>query len=139
MDIPVDDIDRHPKILGSENDLVLVREFLVVGQLDHPQFGLAGGRVDVPVEVRVAGVRPAELLHLLVGALVQDERQVEGARYALVSDVVVRRADAAGGYDEVVVGGHAAGGLNDFALVVGDDFDALEVDAEGEAVFGEPG
>ena len=84
-------------------------------------------------------MRPAQLLHFLVGDFVQHERQVEGARYALVGDVVVGRADAAGGDDEVVVGGHAAGGFDDFALVVGDDFDALEVDAEGEAVLCEVG
>jgi hypothetical protein len=40
---------------------------------------------------------------------VKHERQVEGSRF------------------------------NDLALIVGDDFDALEVDAEGEAVLCEPG
>jgi hypothetical protein len=42
----------------------------------------------------------------------------------------VCRADAACCYDEVVVCGHAARRFDDFALIVGDDFDALEVDAE---------
>ena len=81
----------------------------------------------------------AQLLHLLVGDLVQHQRQVEGAGYALVGDVVVGGTNAAGRDDEVVVGGHAAGGLDDFALIVGYDFDALEVDAEGEAVLCEVG
>jgi len=81
----------------------------------------------------------AQLLHLVVGDLVQHERQVEGAGYTLVGDVVVGGADAAGGDDEVVVGGHAAGSFDDFALIVGNDFDALEVDAEGEAVLCEVG
>ena len=51
----------------------------------------------------------------------------------------MRWPDSARCDDEIVLAAHAAHGLDDFALVVGDDFDAREVDAEGEAVFGEPG
>lgn len=47
--------------------------------------------------------------------------------------------DSARGDDEVVRRGHAAGGFDDFGFFVGNDFDAFEVDAEREAVFGEPG
>ena len=49
----------------------------------------------------------------------------------------MRGADAAGGDDEVVGGGHAAGGFDDLGLVVGDDLDAFEGDAEREAEAGE--
>jgi len=70
---------------------------------------------------------------------VQHERQVERPRDRLVRDVVVRGADTPRGDDEVVAGAQAARGFDDFALVVGDDFDALEGYAEGEAVLGEPG
>lgn len=139
VDVAVDDGDGDPEVVGDEDDLVGVREGGVVGQLDHAQLGGLRGGVDVPVEIGVGGVGFAEGLHFLVRGVVQDEGQVEGARDALVGDVVVGGADAAGGDDEVVVGRHAAGGLDDFALVVGDDLDALEVDAEREAVFGEPG
>lgn len=47
--------------------------------------------------------------------------------------------DSARGDDEVVRRGHAARGFDDFGFFVGNDFDAFEVDAEREAVFGEPG
>jgi hypothetical protein len=84
-------------------------------------------------------VRFAELLHLFVRRLVQHEGEVKGARDGLVRDVVVGGADAARGDDEVIIGGHATGGFDDFGFFIGDDFDALQGDAEGEAIFGEPG
>lgn len=69
----------------------------------------------------------------------EDEWEGECFGYRLVGYIVVGGAYSAGCDDEVVFGGHAAGGFDDFGFVVGDDFDAGEGDAEGEAVFGEVG
>ena len=65
--------------------------------------------------------------------------QIESFGNTRVRDIIMRRTYSTRRDDEVVVLGHSTRGFDDFALVVGDDFDAAEVDAEGEAVFGEPG
>lgn len=69
----------------------------------------------------------------------QDQGEVKSARNGLVRDIIVRRPNASRGDDEVVVVTHALDGFDDLGFVVGDDFDASQADAEGEAVFGEPG
>ena len=48
-------------------------------------------------------------------------------------------ADAARRDDKVVRRRHARACFDDLIFVVGNDFDALEVDAEGEAEFGKIG
>jgi len=42
-------------------------------------------------------------------------------------------------HDKIVIVAHATDGLDDFALIVGNDFDALNLNSELEAVFGEVG
>ncbi|KAI7080725.1 Molybdopterin binding protein [Hortaea werneckii] len=139
VDVAVDDVDGDPEVVGDEDDLVLVRQALVVGELDHAQLGAAGGRVFVPGEVGLAWVGLGEALHALVGLLVQHDGQGEGLGDGLVGDVVVGGADAARGHDHVVVVAHAARGLDNLGFIVGDDLDTLQVDAEREAILGEPG
>ena len=51
----------------------------------------------------------------------------------------MRRADAAAGNDEVVLGAHAPDAFDDLVFVVGDYFNAFERDAEREAPAGEIG
>jgi hypothetical protein len=51
----------------------------------------------------------------------------------------VRGADAAARDDKIVFGAHAPYALDDFFFVVGDYFDAFELDAEGEAPAGKVG
>lgn len=46
----------------------------------------------------------------------------------------VRWANATASHDKVVIGAHAANGFLDLAFVVSDDFHALELDSEREAV-----
>jgi hypothetical protein len=59
----------------------------------------------------------------------QDQWQVECTGDGLVGDIIVGRANASRGDDEVVVVAHPPSGLNDLRLIVCDDFDSLEVDA----------
>jgi hypothetical protein len=71
--------------------------------------------------------------------LVQYQRETEAFRNRSVGNIIMCWSNAARCHYKVVVLRHALGGLDDFRFIVGDDFDALEVDAEGEAEFGEPG
>lgn len=50
-----------------------------------------------------------------------------------------RWANASTGDDEVIAVAHTSHCLNDLALIVGNHFDALQLDAEGEAELGEKG
>lgn len=50
-----------------------------------------------------------------------------------------RGPDAATGHDEIVIVAHAPDRLDDLALIVSDYFHAFELDAQGEAEFGEEG
>lgn len=47
-----------------------------------------------------------------------------------------RGTNASAGDDEVVAGAHAAHGFHDIFFIVGDDFNALQLDAEAEAELG---
>lgn len=51
----------------------------------------------------------------------------------------MRGTDAAAGDYEVVFGAHATHAFDDLFFVVGDYFDAFELDAEGEAPAGKVG
>lgn len=83
------------------------------------------------------------------------ELEVEGlgdrsVSYVVVAEVVLgwlwfrrvglgvdgRWTDASAGDDKVVLGAHAAHGFHDVFLIVGDDFHALQLDAEAEAELG---
>lgn len=47
-----------------------------------------------------------------------------------------RWPNASTGHDKVIVVAHAPDGLDDFTLIIRDDFDALQLDSKREAVFG---
>ena len=87
--VAVDDGDGHPQLLAWEEKLLRERPARVGRQLDHAQAGAQGGRVLVPVEVGLVGVRLGDLLHECVGLGVEDEREVEGFGDGRVGDVVV--------------------------------------------------
>ena len=99
-------------------------------------------------------MRLGKLLHLFQTLLVQYEGEIEGLGDGLVGYVVVRGSDTcqrlvnarlyapdsltSRGDDKVVVCAHAANRFDNLALIVGNNLDTLEVDAEREAVFGKP-
>lgn len=89
MHVPVHDRDGHPQVLVREDDLLGQVARLVRRQLDHAQARPEGRRVDVPVKVGLLRVRLRQLLHLVVGFLVELEGEVEGLCNGLVGDVVV--------------------------------------------------
>lgn len=89
--VAVDDGDRHPQLLAGEEELLRERPARVGRQLDHAQAGAQGGRVLVPVEVGLVGVRLGELLHERVRFGVENEGEIEGLGDGCVGDVVVAR------------------------------------------------
>ena len=50
-----------------------------------------------------------------------------------------RWPNASTGHDKVIVVAHAPDGLDDFTFIIRDDFNALQLDPECEAVFGKEG
>lgn len=69
----------------------------------------------------------------------QAQREVVCRGDGGVCDVIVGGADSAGGYDEAVGGREAADSGYDIGNGVGDGFDALKGDSEGEEVLCEEG
>jgi hypothetical protein len=69
----------------------------------------------------------------------QYQRKTEAFCNRSVGDIVMGWPNAARCHNKVVVLRHALSGLDNLRFIIGDDLDALEVDAEREAEFGEPG
>lgn len=89
MHIPVHNRDGNPHVLLRKDELLAQRARLVRREVDHAQPGPERRRIDVPVKVGLLGVRLGELLHLVVGFLVELQGEPEGLGDGLVGDVVV--------------------------------------------------
>ena len=59
----------------------------------------------------------------------QEERRLQGV-------ICLRGTDPATCYDKIEFGAHLPRRLDDLLFIISDDFDTLEIDAEGETVFG---
>lgn len=92
--VPVHHGDGHPKIFPREEKLLLERNRVVSGQLYHSEFRSLCGRLFVPVERRLGWMRPGQLLHPIVGLLVEFDLETEGFGYGLVRDIVVSESSS---------------------------------------------
>lgn len=81
--------DGHPKIFSGEEKLLLEGDGVISGQLYHSELRRLRWRLFVPVERRLPWMRLGQLLHSLVGFLVELDLEAERLGYGMVRDVVV--------------------------------------------------
>jgi len=166
MDVSVNHCNRNPHVIRDEDGLLLFGNLRVMRQFDHAQFCSEPRGWLLPVEMGLHGMGSGEFLHPFEGWLVQFQLQAKGLGYRLIGYIIVafrrvgtwisfpptncnliclkgrgygRWSNSSTSYDKIVVAAHATDGLDDFTLIVGNDFDALKLDSELEAVFGEVG
>jgi len=89
MDVSIYTSDWYPEIFHGKENLLLDVAGFVNGELDHAEFCFAGWRVFIPGEVWLRRMGLRELLHLVIGFLVEDEGKIERFGYGLVGNVVV--------------------------------------------------
>lgn len=144
VDIAVCDHDGNPHILSREDKLLAQVSRLIRRQLNHPELCLLSWRILVPVELLLRWVWSGQLLHPLVGLLVEGNFQPKGFGDGVIRDIVVpdqiisimrlldchtralRWPNPSAGDHEVVFVAHPTNRLDDLGLVICYDLDSLQ-------------
>lgn len=160
VDVAIDHGNGHPHVVCDEDGLLFIGQGWVVRKFNHAQFRGEARWWSFPVEMGLHWMWTGEFLHPLKGGLVQFQLQAECLGYRFVCDIIVatkrkcklsaactrkqiwiygRWPNASTGHDKVIVVAHASDSFDDFTLIIWDDFNALQLDSEREAVFSKEG